>query len=129
MRIQVFDPAMCCPTGVCGPAVDPELARIQSDLAWLAAQGIEVQRFNLAQQPQAFVANPRVAGILRETGEAALPLVLWGDSVVSVGRYPSRQALASAAGLGEHSGDLGASSRPAPRGLRIKCEPGSGCCS
>jgi hypothetical protein len=24
-KMQVFDPAMCCSTGVCGPSVDPTL--------------------------------------------------------------------------------------------------------
>jgi hypothetical protein len=126
MRIQVFDPPLCCPTGVCGPAVDPELARIGADLAWLAARGVTVERFNLAQQPQAFVGNTRVSGILREAGEAALPLVLCDDAVLAVGRYPSREALAEAAGVA-----AGASEAPRAtlRGLRLECEPGSGCCS
>ena len=26
-HLQVFDPPMCCSTGVCGPQVDPELPR------------------------------------------------------------------------------------------------------
>lgn len=126
MRIQVFDPPLCCPTGVCGPSVDPELARISADLAWLVSRGVAVERFNLAQQPQAFVANARVSGILREAGEAALPLVLCDGTVLAVGRYPTREALAQAAGVGPAESDA----RPASlRGLRVKCEPGSGCCS
>ena len=129
MRIRVFDPPLCCPTGVCGPSVDPDLVRISADLAWLAAQGVAVERFNLAQQPQEFVANARVSAMLREAGEAALPLVLCDDAVLAVGRYPSREALAHAAGLGA-STVPSESQRPAGvRGLRIKCEPGSGCCS
>ena len=127
MRIRVFDPPLCCPTGVCGPTVDPELARIGADLAWLAAQGVDVERFNLAQQPQAFVADARVSAILREAGEAALPLVLCNDAVLQVGRYPTREALAQAAGVAVGMDEAG---RPrALRGLRVECEPGSGCCS
>lgn len=127
MRIQVFDPPLCCPTGVCGPAVDPELARIGADLSWLASRGVTVERFNLGQQPQAFVANPRVSGILREAGEAALPLVLCDDEVLAVGRYPPREALAQAAGVAASANEA---QRPATmRGLRVKCERGSGCCS
>ena len=126
MRVEVFDPALCCPTGVCGPSVDPELTRISSDLLWLAGQGVAVERFNLAQQPQAFVANPKVASILREAGEVALPLVLCEGQVVATGRYPSREALATAAGL-----PAAVSAEPRHTGLRVirrKCEPGSGCC-
>ena len=57
-KLAVYDPPMCCSTGVCGPAVDPVLPRVTADLDWLRRQGIEVERFNLSQQPQAFVANP-----------------------------------------------------------------------
>ena len=55
MDVRVFDPAMCCSTGVCGPSVDPQLARFSADLDWLKSQGVAVSRFNLAQQPGAFV--------------------------------------------------------------------------
>ena len=127
MRIQVFDPPLCCSTGVCGPSVDPELARISADLAWLAARGVDVERFNLAQQPEAFVANARVGAILREAGEAALPLVLCDDAVLALGRYPTRDALSRAAGVADSASEM---QRPTTmRGLKVKCEPGSGCCS
>ena len=56
--IRVFDPAMCCSSGVCGPSVDPQLARFSADLDWLKAQGVSVERFNLAQQPAAFAEDP-----------------------------------------------------------------------
>ena len=56
-KLQVFDPAMCCSTGVCGPNPDPVLPRFAADLQWLATQGIAVERFNLAQEPQAFAAS------------------------------------------------------------------------
>jgi len=51
VTIRVFDPPMCCPTGVCGPAVDPDLARFSADLAWLTDQGVSVERFNLSSSP------------------------------------------------------------------------------
>lgn len=127
MRLQVFDPPLCCASGVCGASVDPELARISGDLAWLAGQGVAVERFNLAQQPRAFLGNSKVAALLGEAGEAALPLVLWGGEVLAVGRYPSREALAAAAGLPASTRTGGG--RSELRGLRAKCAPGSGCCS
>ena len=126
MRLEIFDPPLCCPTGVCGPSVDPELVRFNADLDWLSGQGVGVERFNLAQQPQAFAANPRVADLLGKTGVAALPLVLCEGQVLATGSYPSREALATAAGL-----QAAASPRPARPRLKVirsKCEPGSGCC-
>ena len=47
-KLQVFDPAMCCSTGVCGPSVDPALAHFASDLEALKSAGVVVERFNLA---------------------------------------------------------------------------------
>lgn len=98
-KLQVFDPPMCCPTGVCGPSVDPVLVQFASDFLWLAGQGVHVERYNLAQQPQAFAANDTVKTLLREQGNACLPLILLDGEVVSIGSYPNREELAQMAGL------------------------------
>lgn len=98
-RIQVYDPAMCCSTGVCGPKVDPALVRFAADLKWLEEQGVEVRRFNLSQSPAAFVENKLVKQALTDKEEAALPMVLAGDRVLCTGRYPERDELAGWAGL------------------------------
>jgi AhpD family alkylhydroperoxidase len=97
--IEVFDPAMCCSTGVCGPSVDPALVRFAADLDWLGGQGVTVERFNLAQQPGAFAERPLVTETLRAKGEDCLPLVLADGQVVSEGAYPSRAELAGIAGI------------------------------
>jgi AhpD family alkylhydroperoxidase len=96
--VEVFDPAMCCSTGVCGPAVDPALSRFAADLEWLAGQGIRVSRHNLAQEPQAFAGNQLVREAL-SSGTECLPLILVDGKVASQGRYPERQELAEWTGL------------------------------
>ena len=99
-RLEIYDPAMCCPTGVCGPQVDPALVRFASDVKWLQDQGVEVRRFNLAQTPAAFVEKESVKAALTEKGEAALPLVLVDDMVAASGQYPGREQLAAWCGIG-----------------------------
>ncbi|MGA9776473.1 MAG: arsenite efflux transporter metallochaperone ArsD [Candidatus Dormiibacterota bacterium] len=99
MRVEVYDPAMCCSTGVCGPKVDPGLARFASDLDWLSGQGVQVTRFNLSQEPGAFVANPVVSELLQLSGELALPTVMVEGEVRSSGRFPGRSELAAWTGL------------------------------
>ncbi len=99
-KLTVYDPPMCCSTGVCGPAVDPRLVRVAADLDWLKRQGVDVERFNLAQQPQAFATNPTITTALREHGNDCLPLILVDGEIVSRGTYPDRSGLASLAGLG-----------------------------
>lgn len=97
--VRVFDPPMCCSTGVCGPSVDPELARFTADLDWLKKQGVQVERYNLSQQPGAFAANAVVNEALRTRGNGVLPMVLVDERVAVEGAYPSRQTLAAVAGV------------------------------
>lgn len=97
--VRVFDPAMCCSTGVCGPSVDPRLVRFAADLDWLKTQGVDVRRSNLAQQPADFAAEPLVRELLEAHGDEALPAILVGSIVVSFGVYPSRAELAAWAGV------------------------------
>ena len=131
-RLQVFDPAMCCSTGVCGPSVDPAIAQFAADLAWLQGQGVEVERYNLAQEPQVFAANNLVRQELTKYGSGCLPLLIAGGQVVSGGAYPTREQLAGLVGL---------PTAAAPTPLTVKsfcCSPasvpgdtpknGSGCC-
>jgi Arsenical resistance operon protein ArsD len=96
--IRVFDPAMCCSSGVCGPSIDPELARFAADVDWLQKQGVTVERYNLSQQPAAFAETPAVKEALGR-GMEVLPLVLVGDRVAVEGAYPSRETLAALAGV------------------------------
>ncbi|MEN6534146.1 MAG: arsenite efflux transporter metallochaperone ArsD [Bryobacteraceae bacterium] len=98
-KLEVFDPPMCCSTGVCGPNVDPALVQFASDFLWVAGQGVHVERYNLAQQPQAFAANEVVKSMLTRDGNACLPLILADGEIVSTGQYPSQQELAELVGL------------------------------
>jgi arsenite methyltransferase len=98
-KLEVFDPAMCCSTGVCGPNVDPKLVQFAADLDWLKAQGVPVDRYNLAQTPAPFAANATVKSTLDTHGTDCLPLVLVDGSIASVGSYPTRLELAKWAGL------------------------------
>ncbi len=99
LTIRVFDPPMCCGTGVCGPSVDPELARFAADLEWLQKQGVSVERYNLAQQPGAFVSHAAVKDALTARGNECLPLVLVDERIAVEGGYPSRDTLAALAGV------------------------------
>lgn len=112
--LRVFDPAMCCSTGICGPSVDPALTRFAADLDWLRKQGVTIERFNLSQQPAAFAETPAVKAAL-ERGLQVLPLILVDDRVAVEGLYPSRETLAALAGVVVHK-------------LAVAPEPSSGCC-
>jgi hypothetical protein len=97
--IQVFDPALCCSTGVCGVDVDQQLVSFSADVDWAKQQGAQIERFNLAQQPMAFAENAVVKNFLERSGAEALPLILVDGEVALAGRYPNRTELARWAGI------------------------------
>ena len=79
--------------------MEPALPRFAADLEWLRAQGVEVERYNLAQQPGAFAENEVVRSEIMERGVDTLPLLLVNGQVVSRGSYPTRDRLAEWVGL------------------------------
>lgn len=92
--VYVYDKPMCCSTGVCGPEVDPVLPQFAADLDWLRSQGHQVERYNLAQQPQAFIENKSIHQVLSTEGTDSLPVVVIDGEIVSRKVYPSRDTLA-----------------------------------
>ena len=92
--IQVFDPALCCSSGVCGTDVDRALVSFSADVDWAKQHDVAIERFNLAQQPMAFADNATVKAFLERSGAEALPLILVDGEVALAGRYPNRSELA-----------------------------------
>ena len=128
-NIQIFDPSLCCSTGVCGPEVDQELVRFAADVAWAKASGIAIERVNLAQQPLEFANNPLVKGVLETSGEKGLPVVLVGGALRCSGRYPTRAELGEWAGKTSRSTPLSIPVVDAPAsGVQKAGKSGSGCC-
>lgn len=99
ISIQVYDPALCCSTGVCGTEVDSVLVTFAADVNWAKKQGINIDRFNLSQQPMAFAQNEIVKKFLECSGVDSLPLILIDGDIVLAGRYPTRKELAQWANI------------------------------
>jgi len=97
--VEVFDPPMCCSSGVCGPKVDKRLVQFSAALEWLRTQGVQVERYNPTQQYEAFVNNATVVSTINTQGTECLPLILVDGEIVSYGGYPSQEELAVMAGV------------------------------
>lgn len=93
--LEIYDCPLCCSTGVCSPSVDPALAHFAADLDWLRGQGVVVHRYNLAFEPAAFTRYDDVKEALRIGQMSCLPLLRMDGRIVSQGRYPNREQLAS----------------------------------
>ena len=93
-KVEIFDPAMCCSTGVCGPSVDPELTRVASAVYSLEKRGFDIKRYQLTSDPDKFAENDEVTRAFKEKGPDALPVVLLNDQTVKVGMYPTNEEFA-----------------------------------
>jgi hypothetical protein len=120
-KLEVFDPAMCCSTGVCGVEVDPVLAQFAADLKWVSEHSVIVERHNLGQEPQAFAANPAVVKEM-EAGIDRLPILALDGHIITTGMYPSRQQLAQKLAI-----QLTTAEKPHVVAGKC-CAPKSGCC-
>lgn len=98
-NITVYDPAMCCSTGICGAEVDQRLVTFAADLDWLKSQGVAVTRISLSQEPAKFAENTTIKNVLEKSGVEGLPVVMVGDEMNSFGRYPAREELAKIAAV------------------------------
>jgi len=87
--VELFDPPMCCPTGLCGPTLDQTLLDVNEMILALQAEGLTVARYQMTGQPQAFLSNPEVMRLVREQQMAALPITVVRGQVVKVGAYPT----------------------------------------
>lgn len=94
-KIEIFDPALCCPTGVCGPDVDPELTRIARDIATLQNKGYNIVRHNLAQNADPYVQNYEIQLLLEAEGVDALPATAVDGKIIKTHNYPTKTELAS----------------------------------
>jgi len=92
-KMIIFDPAMCCSTGVCGPSVNPELLRLSTVLNNLNKRGIVIERYNLTSNPQAFIDNNKVNGLLNSDGVEILPITILDGEVVKTKAYPTSEEL------------------------------------
>lgn len=99
LKLEVFDPPMCCATGICGNNIDPKLITFASDLEWLKKQGVDVVRYGLSFEPNEFVKNEAVKTTLQKEGNDCLPIVIADNQLVYKGIYPSREQLAHACNL------------------------------
>lgn len=93
-KVTIYDPAMCCDTGVCGPVVDPKLTAVAAAVFSLEKKGFGIKRFNLGTDPAAFVENKTVNALLFDKGVESLPVILVDGEIAKTGDYPTVEEFA-----------------------------------
>lgn len=99
MKVLIYDPALCCSTGLCGPEPDPVQIAVNETIMKLGKQGVVVERFNLSKQLKDFVANKEVAALLHANGKKILPITIVDGKVIRTGAYASYPDLCTVLGL------------------------------
>ncbi|HBY92785.1 MAG: arsenite efflux transporter metallochaperone ArsD [Ardenticatenaceae bacterium] len=100
--VELFDPPMCCPTGLCGPTLDQTLLDTNEMILVLEAAGVRVERYQMTSHPQAFLNNAAVMRLVRERQMEALPVTVVRGRVVKAGAYPTLTEVQTALnGVGE----------------------------
>jgi hypothetical protein len=127
-KMKIFEPALCCPTGICGVGVDPELLRISTVLDTLKKHGIVVERYNLNSAPAEFIKDKKVNDYINEKGVDGLPVILVDNEIVITGRYPKNEEFTKLLGLSDEI--LGKKSNPADAAKKKSggCSCKGGCC-
>lgn len=98
----IYEPALCCETGVCGVSVDPELLRISTVVNNLKKQDVKIQRYNLNSNPQAFIDNAEINQLIMKEGVEALPATVVEGKVVKTKAYPTNDEIVELLGIPEN---------------------------
>ena len=94
MTIEIFEPSLCCPTGVCGPEPDNSLIDLQNTINILTKAMVQVKRYAINQVPLAFTGNPIVKQFITTEGPGKLPLTLIDGQIIKKGSYATLDELA-----------------------------------
>jgi len=89
MKIEIFDPPLCCPTGICGPTVDQTLINVNEMIVSLQKDGFQVERYQMTSHPHAFLNNTEVMKLVQEKQMSALPITVIRNKVIKTGGYPT----------------------------------------
>jgi hypothetical protein len=129
-KLFIYEPAMCCETGLCGVSVDPELLRISTVINTLKTSGIDAVRYNLTSTPREFVSNKEINLVLNQEGIAVLPITVVDGLIVKKGSYPTNDELVSWLGLQQDllALDSNDTKEDCGCGSDVSCCSGDSCC-
>ena len=96
-EIQLYEEAMCCSTGVCGPDPDDELVEISAVLDQLEAEfaEAEISRANMQHNIDQFLNTQEIYDLVQEEGPRILPITTVDGEIVAKEEYLSYDELAA----------------------------------
>jgi hypothetical protein len=95
-ELTLYEEAMCCSTGVCGPDPDDELVEVSAALDQLEEKfDVDVSRANMQHNIEQFLETQQIADLVEEHGPSILPITVVDDEIVAKEAYLSYDELAS----------------------------------
>ena len=95
-ELVIYEGAMCCATGVCGPEPDRELIAFNETLKRLASEyngNLKIMRASLVFNSLLFFANAEIARMIKENGPGILPITTINGTMISKQKYLSYDEL------------------------------------
>lgn len=99
-EIKIFEPPMCCSTGMCGPTIDEKLVAFNDLMAKLKKESYVVERYMLTTDADAFQSEEQVMAIVKDEQLEGLPITMVGGKVLRKGSYPTYEEIVGAANDG-----------------------------
>jgi hypothetical protein len=91
--VELFDPPMCCSTGLCGPTLDRSLLDVSEMVQSLKDDGIQVVRYQMASHPHMFLKYQDIMRMVREQGMQVFPVTVVAGRILKSGSYPTRREI------------------------------------
>jgi hypothetical protein len=103
-ELKLYEEAMCCSTGVCGPDPDDELVEVSAALDQLeeAYDDVEVSRANMQHNIDEFLETQHIYDLVEEHGPSILPITAVDGEIVAKSEYLDYDELEAT--LDEHAG-------------------------
>jgi hypothetical protein len=100
VKIEFFEPPMCCPTGICGPSVDERLVKLNENIGILKKKynNIQVERYMITQQPMKFRENEDIYKLIKEKGRKILPITTINGKIFKTEDYPTLEEMEKSIG-------------------------------
>jgi len=96
-QIQLYEEAMCCSTGVCGPDPDDELVELSAALDQLEDEfeDAEISRANMQHNIDEFLNTEEIYDLVETNGPDILPITTVDGEIVAKEEYLSYDELAA----------------------------------
>ena len=88
-NLIIYEGAMCCSTGVCGPEPDKELIEFNETLKKINKEfsDLKITRASLTYDVKMFLENKEIFQLVKENGKEILPISAINGKIIAKKKY------------------------------------------